>query len=291
VLLLLLPAGLPARWLAPVFLLPMLVPRSEPLPTGHYRATVLDVGQGLAVLVETRDRALLYDTGPPGAAQRYLLPSLRAMGVARLDLLVVSHDDNDHAGGADALLATLPVTRWSSRLPEQHPARMRPAPHAPCMAGQRWTWDGVTFEFIWPHQGYTGRNDNAMSCVLRIDNSRHALLLPGDIGRAEELQLVEAGLVSTDIVVAPHHGSRSSSSEALIAATEPAWVAYSAGYLNRFHHPNRIVVERYAAHGAQALRTDHDGALVFEVGDTIDAWGWRTRTPRYWRWQATTQSQ
>ncbi len=285
VLLLLMPAGFAGRWLAPAFLLPMLLPRSEPLPAGHYRAVVLDVGQGLAVLVQTRNHALLYDTGPPGSAERQILPSLRALGVKRLDRLVVSHNDNDHAGGADAVLAAFPVSAWLSQLPQTHPARLRPVPHQHCQTGQQWQWDGMHFDVTWPAPDYAGRDDNAHSCVLRISNGRHALLLPGDIGRAEEIQLAEAGLAATTIVVAPHHGSRSSSSEALIAATDPAWVAYSAGYLNRFRHPNRVIVERYAAHGTQALRTDHDGALLFDVGDGIDAHGWRKLAPHYWHWQ------
>ncbi|WP_169307196.1 DNA internalization-related competence protein ComEC/Rec2 [Chitiniphilus eburneus] len=282
VLLALLPTGVPGRWLAPLFLLPLFLIRPEPLPPGHFRATVLDVGQGLSVLVQTRHHALLYDTATEGMAERAILPSLRALNVRRLDTLLVSHDDNDHAGGVQAILDGLPVERWSGSLPPTHPARAASVPYAPCIAGQRWQWDAVHFEVVWPPAGHSARDDNGASCVLRVANGQTSLLLPGDIGRHQEAALRDTALAPATVVVAPHHGSRSSSGGTFVAATAPEWVAYSAGYLNRFRHPNRIVVDRYAAHGAQALRTDADGALVFDFAETVLAHGWRQRVPRYW---------
>ncbi|UXY16636.1 DNA internalization-related competence protein ComEC/Rec2 [Chitiniphilus purpureus] len=283
VLLCLLPRGVPGRGLAPVLLLPLLVPRHVPLPHGAFSATVFDVGQGLAVLIRTRNHALLYDTGPPGMAERAILPSLHALGVRQLDRLVVSHDDNDHAGGALTVLTGMPVTDWRSGLPPAHPARGRPIPHAACVAGQRWQWDGVQLTMLWPRSGDRIKDDNAASCVLRIGSGRHSLLLPGDIGRTQEQALIEGGLGRTTMVIAPHHGSRISSSSPFVAATAPAWVVYSAGYRNRFRHPNRTVTERYAAHGAQALRTDGDGAVHLTFSDTVTIERWRERHPRYWR--------
>ncbi|WP_353325011.1 DNA internalization-related competence protein ComEC/Rec2 [Chitiniphilus shinanonensis] len=279
----LLPAGMPGRGLALLCLLPLCLLRPEPLPAGQFRATVLDVGQGLAVLVQTRGHALLYDSGPPGMAERAVLPSLRALGVRELDLLLISHDDNDHAGGAQAMLDGLPVRRWSGSLPPDHAARATPVPFRTCAAGQHWQWEGVRFTVLWPPADQVARDDNGASCVLRVDNGRTSLLLPGDIGRHEENALRDADLPAATVLAAPHHGSRSSSSGAFVATVAPQWVAYSAGYRNRFRHPNQVVVERYAAHGAQALRTDADGALVFDFADEVRVEGWRARVPRYWR--------
>ncbi|WP_432719605.1 DNA internalization-related competence protein ComEC/Rec2 [Jeongeupia wiesaeckerbachi] len=277
------PRGLPGRLYAPVLLLPLVAPTPAMREPGTFRATVIDVGQGLAVLVQTRSHTLLYDTGPPMATDRALLPTLRALGVRRLDLLTVSHNDNDHSGGAEAVLHAFDVERVHSTLPAEHPARLLGTPHVDCAAGQTWMWDGVRFDVLWPAAGMVVTNDNARSCTIRISTpAGHALLLAGDLGRNEELELVSRGLPATDLVVAPHHGSRSSSSQSLIDATAPQWAVFSAGYLNRFHHPNPSIVERYADAGATLLRTDDDGAITLDVGPQVQVGRWRAAHRAYW---------
>ncbi|AOY02231.1 DNA internalization-related competence protein ComEC/Rec2 [Jeongeupia sp. USM3] len=277
------PRGLPGRLYAPVLLLPLLAPPAATLEHGTFRATVIDVGQGLAVLVQTRSHTLLYDTGPPGASDRALLPALRALGIRRIDTLTVSHDDNDHSGGAEAVLQALAVGQLHSTLPPGHPARAAATMHRDCSAGQTWTWDGVRFDVLWPAAGLAAASDNARSCTLRIRSAAdRTLLLPGDIGRHEEAGLVSQGLSPADIVVAPHHGSRSSSSQALVDATAPHWVVFSSGYLNRFRHPHPHVVERYAGAGSTILRTDQDGAVTFDVGSGLSVHRWRAGHRRYW---------
>ncbi|MBM3116904.1 DNA internalization-related competence protein ComEC/Rec2 [Jeongeupia naejangsanensis] len=277
------PRGVAGRLYAPVLLLPLAVPASTLREPGTFRATVIDVGQGLAVLVQTRTHTLLYDTGPPAATDRALLPTLRALGIRRLDLLTVSHNDNDHSGGAEAVLQGFGTALLHSTLPADHPARQLGTRHVGCTAGQSWQWDGVRFDVLWPAAGVAQASDNASSCTLRISTpSGHALLLAGDLGRNEELELVSRGLPATDLVVAPHHGSRSSSSQSLIDATAPQWVVFSAGYLNRFHHPHPSIVERYADAGARVLRTDDDGAITLDVGRAVQTRRWRADHQAYW---------
>lgn len=281
VALLLAPRGIPGRPLGIVFLLPLFVLRPEPLPDGWFRATVLDVGQGLSVLVETRNSALLFDAGRIPNGDRVAIPALRVAGRMRLDTLLLSHDDNDHTGGAEALLAGWMVGEIVHALPGDLPLL---AGHAqkPCAAGLQWQRDGVSFHILWPPAGYSGKSDNARSCVLLVDNGRQRLLLPGDLGGMEEALLVENGLPQAEIVVAGHHGGKGSSSRAMIEAVRPRYAIFSVGYRNRFHHPRADTLERFAAAGATNLRTDESGALVFDVGDKIAVRRWREVERRYW---------
>jgi competence protein ComEC len=290
---LLLPRGFPARWVGIVLLLPLVAaapPRPEP---GALRLTVLDVGQGLAVHAQTTSHDLLYDTGPRYAADadagsRVILPYLRALGVARLDGLVVSHLDNDHAGGAQAVVEGLPVGWLSSSLPDDHPLRAAAPEQRRCAAGQRWDWDGVAFEVLHPQRAdYEGalRAGNDMSCVLRIQPPRGAaVLLAGDIEAGGEERLATAGVkLRAEILLAPHHGSRGSSSAVFVEAVAPSTVVYSTAYRSRFRHPHPEVEERYARAGAQALRTDRDGALDFRIGPAgVEVVRERERAARYW---------
>jgi competence protein ComEC len=288
----LLPPGTPGRWIGWAGLLPLLAwAPSRPGP-GQWRLTVLDVGHGLAVHVQTARHDLLYDTGPAWSREgnsglRVVLPFLRAEGVQALDRLVVSHDDIDHAGGAASVLAELPVTAWSSTLAANHPLRAARPPHHPCAAGQGWTWDGVEFRFLHPGPDLPpGASDNARSCVLRIASPRGSALLPADLEAQQEAALVDRavpGSIASDLLVVPHHGSRSSSSGDLVAAVAPRVVIYPVGYLNRFHHPHPAVWTRWAEAGARAWRTDAGGAIRAEAGSaglTVSAY--RDSRPRYW---------
>ncbi len=287
----LLPRGTPARWLGLATLIPLVL-WTPPRPlAGEARVTVLDVGQGLAVHVQTATHDLLYDTGPAFSAdansgERILLPYLRATGVRRLQALVVTHQDNDHAGGAEAVLDGIPVDQVRSSLPENHPVRLIAGVRdVPCAAGQAWVWDGVRFDMLHPAPGAVAGKTNDQACVLRVEAAGRRLLLTSDIEAVSEAGLLQrdAAALASDVLVVPHHGSRTSSTAAFIAATSPRWVVFPVGYRNRFRHPNPEVWARWAASGAGMLRTDEAGAVSFELGGAgLLPEAERGRQPRYW---------
>jgi competence protein ComEC len=244
---LLAPRGWPHRWAGLAAWTPLLTQMPTAPPPGAFRVTAFDVGQGMALLVETHRHRLLYDAGPqyaPGAdgATRVILPYLRGRGIGRLDAMIVSHSDLDHAGGALSVLAALPVAHTLSSLPPGHPAVLRSARHARCEAGRRWRWDGVGFEMLGPlARTYEdpALKANARSCVLRIEADAKAdakaILLAADIEAAQEAELLRrlpAGL-RADVLLAPHHGSGTSSSAAFLRAVRPALGIFQVGYRNR----------------------------------------------------------
>ncbi|MBI5909513.1 MAG: DNA internalization-related competence protein ComEC/Rec2, partial [Betaproteobacteria bacterium] len=291
---LLLPRGVPARWLGLPLMLPMFaVAPPAPAPGGAW-ITVLDVGQGLAVLVQTERHALLYDTGPAygpeaDSGTRVILPYLRASGITGLDAMVLTHDDNDHAGGAAAVLSGLPVGVLYSSLSASHPALLvAPAYRLPCAAGQGWDWDGVRFDLLHPTAGsyaIDSIKSNDRSCVLKITTAHGALLLTGDIEARSEEELLERvpGELRADVLVVPHHGSRTSSTDEFIAAVQPRWAVFTVGYRNRLGHPKQTVVARYRASGAQLLRTDSAGAVLVRLeGEGISVQPYRGLRRRYW---------
>jgi competence protein ComEC len=291
---LLLPRGMPARWVGLVFYLPLFL-LSPPRPApGDMRVVVLDVGQGLAVHVQTRSHDLLFDTGPsfsPDAdsGTRVLVPYLRAGGVRRLDGLVVSHEDNDHAGGADSVIQAVP-TRWLlSSLPVGHPLSAVPQRHMSCVDGQRWRWDGVVFEVLYPQpQAYLNlpRKTNNMSCVIRVTSAHGSVLLTGDIEAVDERRLLSrhADALRSDVLVVPHHGSNTSSTAEFLSAVGASRAVFSAGYRNRFGHPRPKVLERYRARNATLFRNDEDGAVTFDFSAKgISVQRQRTVRKRYWQ--------
>lgn len=287
----LLPRGTPARWLGLATLIPLLFWAPPRPPAGEARVTVLDVGQGLAVHVQTATHDLLYDTGPAFSAdansgERILLPYLRAAGVRRLQALVVTHQDNDHAGGAEAVLEGIEVDRVRSSLPVNHPVRLIAGPRdTPCGTGQAWVWDGVRFDMLHPEVGAGGGKPNDQACVLRVEATGRRLLLTSDIEAVSEAGLLQrdAAALASDVLVVPHHGSRTSSTPAFIAATSPRWVVFPVGYRNRFRHPNPEVQARWEASGADMLRTDEAGAVSFQLGHAdLQPEAERARQPRYW---------
>jgi competence protein ComEC len=270
---LLLPRGVPARWLGVVACLPLLFvppPRLEP---GALRVAVLDVGQGLAVAFQTERHALLYDAGPAFGAtidsgNRIIAPYLRAAGVRRLDGLIVSHDDTDHSGGAASVLQALPVDWLLSALPDMDPLPLVAEEAFRCTAGQSWEWDGVRFEILHPPAAAyeTRMKSNDRGCVLKVTAPGGSVLVPGDIERpSEERLLREWKSLRADILIAPHHGSRTSSTPAFVETVKPKDVVFAVGYRNRFGHPHHDVVERWQAAGARILRTDRDGALLVTI--------------------------
>ena len=295
---LLLPAGFPARWLGLVMMVPMFVPAKPALTDGEVMLRVVDVGQGLAVHVRTARHNLLYDTGPRFSAEsnsgnRILVPYLRAAGVGRLDGLVVSHQDKDHEGGAQAVLDSVPTDWLLASLPDEHALFAWQGPHRRCVAGDAWIWDGVRFEVLHPTaavysdggHGTSSTSSNAMSCVLRISGQHASALLVGDIDSQTETVLLSRypGELAAQVLVPAHHGSKSASSPAWVAAVRPEQVIYAAGYRNSFGHPHPDVVARYAALGARQYRTDRDGAVTaWLLADGVRVDGERALHPRYW---------
>jgi competence protein ComEC len=287
--LLVLPLPWALRWLGLPLLLPLLAPAVERPPPGRFELLALDIGQGTAVLVRTQRHLLVYDAGPlygleSDAGQRVLVPLLRARGEARVDLLMLSHRDSDHVGGAASLLQRVPVAMLSSSLADDHPLRAAAVPQQRCRAGQRWQWDGVDFEVLHPGDevDLPGRKPNTVSCVLRISGPQGAALLTGDIERAQELALVErAGdRLRADVLLVPHHGSRTSSSEAFLAAVAPRVALVQAGYRSRFGHPASDVTARYAARGAELVRSDACGAWTWRADGGMHCQ--RLEGARYW---------
>ncbi len=298
VALMLAPRGLPGRGMGAAWLLPLALVVPPRPPPGAVRITALDIGQGLAVLVETAQHTLLFDTGPKfsetsDAGGRLVAPVLRAAGVGRLDALVVSHSDADHAGGALSILAVVPAARLWSSLAVDHPIVVRASAAGTawrCAPNLAWEWDEVRFALLHPQLSVyadAGVKPNDRSCVLRIESRRGVALLAGDIEARSEAQLLEADAarLRADVVVVPHHGSRTSSTPAFVAAVAPAVAIISAGYRNRFGHPRADVVARWTQAGAAVHRTDREGAVSLTLGADVTplARGAREMRPRYWR--------
>ncbi len=272
---LLAPKGVPGRFWGVAGLATLLCVRPAPLPDGAFRMTVLDVGQGLAVVVETRHSTLVYDTGPrytetADAGGRVVAPFLRASGLSRADGLVISHQDLDHAGGALSLLQTVPLGWLASSLPADHPAVQRAGARAvvmACVAGQRWTWDGVHFSVLHPTAAEYAdpyEKTNNRSCVVRIDSAHGSVLLTGDIEAKAEKTLLRTrwAQLAADVLVVPHHGSRTSSTWPFLRAVTPTLAIVACGHRNRFGHPPPDILARYAGIGAQGpahrcRRRDH----------------------------------
>jgi competence protein ComEC len=290
---LLAPRGLPWRASGFALMLPAFMLRAPAPPAGEAWITVLDVGQGLAVLVRTAHRALLYDTGPAFGAgddsgARVILPLLRAEGVARLDAMILTHADADHVGGARSLLDALEVGELRTSLAAGHPLLARRERAERCARGTAWQWDGVRFELLHPAAGdyaALGKGNN-LSCVLRVSAGGRSVLLTGDMERGAEALLAErsARELHADVLLVPHHGSRTSSTAALLDAVAPRWALVPVGYRNRFRHPNGEVMERYRARGIALLRTDLDGALTVRLGARgVALEAERERAAHYWR--------
>lgn len=260
---LLMPRGVPGRALAPLLLLPMLWPRPASLPAGGFELHLFDVGQGLSLLVRTRSHALLFDTGPrvhagPDMGAVAVVPSLRALGVRRLDAIVVSHGDNDHAGGLDSVLRAYPGTPvWG----QQHwLARAAPHPVQACIAGGGWHWDGIDFAFLHPTPHFPDLGNDG-SCVLRVGGPAGAVLLPGDIGRVVERRLVRqhGSALGADVLVLAHHGSRHSSATDFLEAVSPTQALNGSAHASRFNHPHPDVLERLHALRVELSDTGEHG--------------------------------
>lgn len=288
VLWLLAPRGVPNRALGIVLLVPALgwsPPRPRP---GDFQFTLLDVGQGLAAVVQTAGHTLVYDAGDRfgdfDLGEAVVAPFLHGTGTERIDLLVVSHGDRDHRGGVEGLRQRFPILQVSASVPEELP-NLRAEP---CRDGQGWTWDGVDFVFLNPPAEPFGKeNDN--SCVLRVRSAAGSVLLTGDIEASAEMALVRrhGTALRSEVLVAPHHGSRSSSTWPFLQAVSPGWVLIPAGHRNRYRFPAPEVVRRYRLAGAAIASSAVDGAIgfAFEADGGVSApLRYRRLHRRYWHW-------
>ncbi len=287
--LLLVPVPGRLRLLVPLLILPLFYPRFTELPAGAYRVTFLDVGQGTAVVVRTRHHVLVYDTGPQfsasfNSADAVIIPYLASQGVSAIDTLLISHNDRDHSGGVEELVDGLPVSSVLSSVPlpqlPEHSIDL-------CRAGQRWLWDEVRFEILHPTASDSG-SENDLSCVLLISTpgQKHTLL-PGDVEARGERQLITRGLPDVDVLMAPHHGSNTSSGAAFVAAVAAEYVVYTVGFKNRFDFPRLLVQARYRQAGAREFNVSDSGATEFTVADNtaIKITRYRRDHPRIWRRQ------
>ena len=278
------PRGIPVRYLGAIFILPLFLVSEEKLEQGDVNFTLLDVGQGLSVVVQTAEHSLVFDVGARFSdsfdmGRNVVLPFLHTQQITELDTLIVSHADNDHIGGAESLLQAMPVKRVLSSVPEELSAHHAVA----CYSGQYWQWDGVDFRIVSPlKQGLKGENDN--SCVLRVDSQQGSFLLTGDIEISAESALVNSGKdIQVDVLVAPHHGSKTSSSSEFLEQVNPRVILIPAGSPNRFGFPHNKVIDRYNSFNFDYFVTGDSGALSVEFNDDqVEVTRYRDVYQRYW---------
>ncbi|NYT60738.1 DNA internalization-related competence protein ComEC/Rec2 [Alcaligenaceae bacterium] len=309
-LLAVMPYGIPFRNMAWLFMLPALLWSPKGPPEGEWNLHAIDVGQASAIVVQTARHTLLFDTGLRSSAvsddgARTIWPFMRALGISKLDIMVVSHADIDHAGGLRSLLQAVPVEQSYSSFDLADylkreatllgvPGQLPPLPLAmsPCEYGTTWSVDGVVFEFLWPLKRATtsskkkrsSRQRNDEGCVLRIRGQHHSALLPGDIGSSSEASLVDRGLEPVDVVLAAHHGSKNSSHPLFIDAVQARHVVAQAGIWNRYGHPSPAIETRWENSGAMFWRTDQHGAITLQSrASGLLAHNERQFSRRYWQ--------
>lgn len=289
------PKGWPVRWAGLLAWLPLSLHSHIYPPAHELKVTAFDVGQGTALLIETEKHRMLYDTGPifssqSDAGSSVIYPYLKMRGITQLDGLMVSHSDTDHSGGALTLMQQLKIGWISGSLESESnlvQAAQQRSQHTTCLAGQKWNWDGVEFEVLHPDPAIYASDKskpNAKSCTLKITNGVHSILLAGDIEAKQEKQLISSipkKLTST-ILLAPHHGSGTSSTEEFLQTVNPKIAIFQLGYHNRYKHPKSTVWQRYADYGITRLRTDQSGAITINFGDEISVEEYRLAHARYW---------
>lgn len=267
IVLILAPAGVPGRWLGLGWLLPLIYTQPASPKEGEIWLTLLDVGQGLSAVIQTQSHNLLFDAGPKmgheDAGRRVVVPFLRSQGIAHIDTLLVSHGDSDHSGGVNSVIEQIPVTQLLTSVPQRFTFSAKQL----CHIGQSWRWDGVLFTILHPDHARQIVANNNSSCVLKIGERKNAILLTGDIEKSAEEEILQnqSDDLSAQILIAPHHGSRTSSSEQFVKAIDAKYVLFSVGYRNRFHFPNNAVVERYKKNGSICLDTARNGAITFQL--------------------------
>lgn len=295
-LMLLLPRGVPLKMFGVFAFLPIFLIKSDRPVIGDMKVTVLDVGQGLSVHVQTKGHDFLYDTGSKfsqqsDAGMRVVVPYLRGEGVSHLDGLMISHDDIDHSGGAQTIINNIPTSWVSSSY--AFPILTQSIKTLRCQAEQVWYWDNVKFEVLYPNTALDDLTlkDNNKSCVLKVSSAGGSLLLTGDVEKKVERSLLAQenfARLKSDVMLVPHHGSKTSSSVNFLSAVKPMISIATVGYLNRFHHPVEKILNRYHDVGSQVFRSDQHGAIILMftakngVAKPIKVSTWRTLAKRYW---------
>ena len=283
-ILLLAPKGWPAKNFGFFLLLPLLWPNTLSLKEGEAEMTLLDVGQGLSVVIQTKQHTLVFDTGPKfsksfdtGAA--VVIPFIRQKNIKKLDMLIVSHKDNDHSGGLESIQNEIEVVKLMTSYNEKGSEF--------CHSGQRWIWDGVFFEMLNPDESINYTKRNNASCVLRVSVGKDSILLSADIEKKAEKQLVlryAEGLEST-FLVAPHHGSKTSSSKEFLETVNPKYVLIPVGYRNRYRMPHAAVTQRYNNKSVSIIETYKSGAISLNIGQkttTKRLVQYRKESQKYW---------
>lgn len=276
VFLILLPKGLPVRYLGVFYFLPLIYPVTEKLQSKMVKVTVLDVGQGLSTIIRTQNHVLVYDTGPKlhanfDTGDRVVLPFLATQGIRKVDTLLISHGDNDHAGGAESILKKMPVHQIITSEPAIFNNNNLQNTLKPivCRRGTKWIWDEVEFEILHPESHQT-RKRNEHSCVLRVRAGKQSVLLTGDIEAKSERDLVlefEPKKLSSTLMLVPHHGSKTSSTLEFIRAVRPEYAIIPVGFMNAYGHPKKEIVERYKNEKISVLSSIEDGAVTFLLKD------------------------
>ncbi len=281
------PKGFPARWLAGLLLLPVIFVRQPVIEAGDFKATLLDVGQGLSAVVQTTEHLLVFDAGAKFGRRfdigaMVVVPYVQSLGLSKVDKLIISHGDLDHRGGAKAIVKQLAVDELLTSEPEKF-NWFQPKL---CEEGQNWQWDGVLFRFLNPPLEGAG-SENNRSCVLHVSSPAGTFLLTGDIEKEAEKRLVKryGSDLKSDVLVVPHHGSKSSSSASFIDAVKPSYAFFPLGYRNRFKFPAEVVVMRYQRRAVKSLDTASHGAITVhfkQKSRAIDPESFRMKTGRYW---------
>lgn len=272
-LFMLLPKGFPARWLGVIAIIPALIFTPQKPEQGEFTFTLLDAGQGMASVVQTKNHTLVYDVGTRYSdtydlGKLVVVPFLKAKGLTTVDSMILSHNDIDHWGGAEAVLKEITVHEiMSSELSIVNDRKV-----TICETGQHWQWDGVTFEILSPSEDFLAqaKKDNNRTCVLRVSNDYHSLLLTGDIEKKSEKSLLgnNRNTLSSEVITVPHHGSKTSSTKDFLQAVSPKLALIPAGYRNRFGHPKEKVLKRYQRMGIQLMDTINDGAITVRFSKT-----------------------
>jgi competence protein ComEC len=287
-IILLLPLSFPGRFIASVWLLPLIFPLNNAPKFGDFNVNVLDVGQGLSIIIRTQNHILLYDTGPGSssgnnAGLSVVLPYLNHLGYKHIDKIVLSHGDNDHIGGLTDILSRIEVFSIISSVPE----KINNIASNYCLTGQVWRWDNVTFEILHPEKPASFSGNNA-SCVLKIGVGKDSILLTGDIEADAEYSLLAKNVnkLGASVLIAPHHGSLTSSSASFIRAVSAQDVIISSGYLNRFRLPNQDIINKYEASGANIFNTATDGAIIVKyINGDFSVMSEREVSSKFWNFK------
>lgn len=300
--------GTPMRWLAMVLVLPILFYSFTSIKEGEAIVTVLDVGQGLSAVVQTKDHTLVFDTGPKysenfDTGRAVVVPYLRQIGRSSIDTFIISHGDNDHIGGFSSIASMLPIKRVLSSVPDSIPQSISKNFTSgseyeimACHVGQNWQYDGVEFAILSPigvTDAENGHDENNQSCVLKVTTQFGRVLISGDIERETESYLYHAmpKKLAAEILVVPHHGSNTSSLAGFIKAVAPRYAIFTVGYKNRYHLPNQKVIRRYQDLGqVQLLKSNETGALIFKLQQdlALQPLSYRKQVKRYWHTSAVT---